>query len=283
MIGKSSCWKRMDQMPTVRDLGQKLCRRSGCRNKARLRCSACWTWYCSNICQRRNWRSHVFTCTTPNRPNNADYLRLIVRRVKKGMESGSLEHVHDSLLKIFADDHICRIFGFSKTASWKEAVLLVCLYDTIISTCRKPIGAIQKALEVGSLGHFLKTYCQQRVEQAGGQSECDCITWYLTSRAEELFLEPSDRRSHVQHLGYRMRRGNGTSGVDPSNWRWTEVQRPPVRGSQDLRRHPAASLAASQRLLLRLDQLWILLLQILLATPGACKQVRGFGFLRGHL
>lgn len=48
----------------------------------------------------------------------------------------------------------------------------------------------KKSLEAGSLGLSLHRYCRQRVKQAGGQSECDCITYYLTRRAKDFFLEP---------------------------------------------------------------------------------------------
>jgi len=183
--------EKMGDMPRVRDLGRKQCRRYECHKTARFRCSACWTWYCSKACQRRNWRSHVFTCTTPSRPNDADYLRLIMARVKVDMVSEDLARIHDAFLELFADDHICRTFGFSKTVSRSETALLVCLYDTIITTCRKSVHIIQKALEAGRLGDMLLQYCQHLIDKAGGQSECDCITWYLDQGADQLFLEPA--------------------------------------------------------------------------------------------
>jgi hypothetical protein len=180
--------EKMDQMPPMRDLDRKLCRR--CHRAAKCRCSACWTWYCSRICQRRNWSAHVFTCRTLNRPNDVDFLRLIVRRVKKEMVSENMENIHNSLLELFADDHICRTFGFNNCSSWMEAVYLVCLYDTIISRCRSPVKLLQASLEAGDLANLLELCCQQFIEQMGGQSECSCISWFLARQATGPFTIP---------------------------------------------------------------------------------------------
>lgn len=188
---ETSMLEKLNDMPLARNLDRKLCRRPSCRKPAKLRCSACWTWYCSSACQRRNWTSHVFTCMTPNRPNDADYLRLIVRRVTRSLESDDLERLHDSLLELFADDNICQVFGFSKTQTRSDAALLACLYHDMLSTCRNPIRLLQESQETGTLHRTLMSFCQQCIEQEGRRSECKYICWYVGHGREDLFLEPT--------------------------------------------------------------------------------------------
>lgn len=106
------------------------------------------------------------------------------------MGSENPENIHNSLLELFADDHICRTFGFNNCSSWMEAVNLVCLYDTIISRCPSPVKVLRATLEAGELANFLELCCQQSIEQMGGQSECSCISWFLARQVTEPFPIP---------------------------------------------------------------------------------------------
>ncbi|KAE8333006.1 hypothetical protein BDV39DRAFT_74223 [Aspergillus sergii] len=177
---KQCSLERIDEMQSPEVTNSRLCRH--CRRSAGSRCSACWTWYCSHACQRQDWKRHVFTCRTPKRPNDIDFFRLIVRHVKRAMMSENPETIRKSLLNLFADDYICRRFGFNNCSSTNEALYLVCLYDTMIAACRFPARVLKNYLKDGLLGEALLFFCQSRIEQTGGKFEYDCIAWYLERR-----------------------------------------------------------------------------------------------------
>ncbi|RAQ60756.1 hypothetical protein COH20_010907 [Aspergillus flavus] len=177
---KQCSLERIHEMQSPEATNSRLCRH--CRRSAGSRCSACWTWYCSHACQRRDWKRHVFTCRTPKRPNDIDFFRLIVRHVKRAMMSENPETIRKSLLDLFADDYSCRTFGFNNCTSTREALCLVCLYDTMIAACRFPARVLNNYLKDGLLGEVLLFFCRLHIEQTGGQLECECIAWYLERR-----------------------------------------------------------------------------------------------------
>lgn len=177
---KQCSLERIHEKQLPEATNSRLCRH--CRRSAGSRCSACWTWYCSHACQRRDWKRHVFTCRTPKRPNDIDFFRLIVRHVKRAMMSENPETIRKSLLDLFADDYSCRTFGFNNCTSTREALCLVCLYDTMIAACRFPARVLNNYLKDGLLGEVLLFFCRLHIEQTGGQLECECIAWYLERR-----------------------------------------------------------------------------------------------------
>lgn len=126
----------------------------------------------------------------PNRPNDIDFLRLIVRRTKRAMESDCPEIRRNSLRGLLSDDHICRTFGFSNCSSALEVIYLVCLYDTLIVSCQAPARGLNKYLRAGILGMALEIFCDSRIQQAGGEIECKCMSWYLARRKSSLFPIP---------------------------------------------------------------------------------------------
>lgn len=151
-----------------------------CHRPARARCSACWSSYCSPECQKRDWGRHVFTCRVPNRPNDVDFLRLILTHTKRAIMSENPEVMQKSLLGLLSDDHICRTFGFSNCFDAREVIYLVCLYDEVISSCRFASRVLSRWLRAGILSTALEMFCNHRIRQAGGEIECDCISWYLS-------------------------------------------------------------------------------------------------------
>ncbi|OGM49447.1 hypothetical protein ABOM_001703 [Aspergillus bombycis] len=187
----------IDQMPPSAILNEKLCRY--CRKPAGVRCSACWTRYCSHTCQRRDWGRHVFICRIPKRPNDIDFFRLIVRHVKRAMTGDNQQTLQDSLLDLFADDYICCRFGFNNCSSMYEALYLVCLYDAVLVACCSPVRLLNEFQEAGRLGEVLELFCHLCIQQNPGQPQCDCITWYLERLRREPFPIPN-----TEGGGYRI-------------------------------------------------------------------------------
>ncbi|KOC16485.1 hypothetical protein AFLA70_261g001451 [Aspergillus flavus AF70] len=101
---------------------------------------------------------------------------------QRAMMSENPETIRKSLLDLFADDYSCRTFGFNNCTSTREALCLVCLYDTMIAACRFPARVLNNYLKDGLLGEALLFFCRLRIEQTGGQLECECIAWYLERR-----------------------------------------------------------------------------------------------------
>ncbi|KAI1875489.1 hypothetical protein JX265_004547 [Neoarthrinium moseri] len=190
--------EKIDEMPPTKVLDRKLCRR--CQSLAEYRCSACWTLYCSGACQRRNWGSHVFVCRTPNRPNDVDFLRMVIRKVTRDMRSGDEEQIHNAMLYLLADDHICSTFGFKHCKTRLEVLDLVCLYSTILSRTCPAVKSLQEYLATGNLSDFMKQFCQleRHVAQITKKDECACVTWFLErqSSIEPLPIPDSDTASY---------------------------------------------------------------------------------------
>ncbi|KAI7778292.1 hypothetical protein LA080_002400 [Diaporthe eres] len=188
---RTSSLELIEEMPPTREVYRKLWRAP--RSVARYRCSNCWTWYCSKACQRRSWASHVFVCRVSGRPNDVDFLRWVIRRVKKEFETGGEERIYNAMLYLLADDHICRTFGFSNCESRLEVLNLVCLYSTILPTIGSAMKVLQQHLEEGTLGELMERFCQMEREVARVTStdECACVTWFLQRLSSGSFLIPN--------------------------------------------------------------------------------------------
>lgn len=181
----------IDEMPPTRYVDQKLCRR--CRCVATYRCSACWTWYCSEDCQRRNWASHVFTCRVPARPNDVDFLRLVSQRAMREIKYEDEERLHNAMLYVLADDHICSTFGFNNCRNIAEVLSLLCLYTTMLSRISSAVTVLQEHLQNYELGNLMKKFCvlERDIAQVTNESECICVTWFLERWSSESFLIPN--------------------------------------------------------------------------------------------
>ncbi len=180
-----------DEMPPTKSLDQRKCRRCGAL--ANYRCRICWTFYCSSDCKKRHSAAHVFTCRVPNRPNELDFLRLALRKVGKEIQSEEDERIHDALIYIFADDHICRTFGFANCGNILEVLHLICLYATVLCRVRPAVQALQEHLEADNLGQFLTSFCEleRKATRLANIKECSCVTWFLERWAPESFPIPS--------------------------------------------------------------------------------------------
>lgn len=188
---RTSLLELIEEMPPTREVYRKLCR--ACRSVATYRCSNCWTWYCSKACQRRNWASHVFVCRVPSRPNDVDFLRWVIRRVKREFVAGGEERIHNAMLYLLADDHICRTFGFSNCESRLEVLNLVCLYSTILPRIGSAIKVFQRHLEGGTLCELMEQFCrvEREVARVTSTDECACVTWFLQRLSSGSFPIPN--------------------------------------------------------------------------------------------
>ncbi|KAK5633590.1 hypothetical protein RRF57_009304 [Xylaria bambusicola] len=177
---KAFMLEQINEMPHgIQHAGRRSCRR--CGNSAAYRCSACRTSYCSNICQKRDWKTHVFICRVASRPNDVDFLNLTIRNIKQNMISENIERTYAGIHYLLADDHLCTTFGFKNCATDIELADLVCLYSTVLARTRSANQNLQWKLDLGALGDFLKDFCQieRRVAEITGKAECSCVTWFL--------------------------------------------------------------------------------------------------------
>ncbi|KAJ6782312.1 hypothetical protein PWT90_09022 [Aphanocladium album] len=179
------------EMPPTQFMCQRLCRR--CRKHSNYRCRYCWTFYCSSNCKRYDWATHVFTCRAPNRPNDLDFLRLIIRKAAKEAKTEEDERIHNALIYLFADDHICRTFAFNNCESINEVMRLICLYDTMLRRIRAAVQVLQHQLEAGTLGSFCATFCklEREVARLTKKEECTCVSWFLNRWPSEQFPIPN--------------------------------------------------------------------------------------------
>lgn len=187
--------EKINEMPPAVGLNRKLCRR--CRCIATYRCSACWTSYCSRACQIQNWAHHVFVCSVSARPNHVDFLRLVIRRAMREIQSGDEEQLHNAILYVLADDHICSTFGFNNCKNTAEVLALICIYSTMLSRVRPAIGALQEHLQNCNLGNFIKQFCQleRQIAQVTNKGECTCVTWFLERWSPASFIIPNRNKA----------------------------------------------------------------------------------------
>jgi hypothetical protein len=176
-------------MPLTRNLDQKLCR--CCSNVTTHRCSACWSWYCSKACQRRNWPHHVFVCGARARPNDVDFFRLTVMRVARDISSAEEEGLQNAIRYVLADDHVCSTFGFKDCRNALEVIGLVCIYNTILSRVQYPIQVLQDHVQTGNLGNFLTEFCERERQNARISKEDEFVTWFLEHRTRDLVVIPN--------------------------------------------------------------------------------------------
>ncbi|KAM3512987.1 hypothetical protein MY11210_003387 [Beauveria gryllotalpidicola] len=181
----------MDEMPPVHVTDRRPCRR--CGNAASYRCRACWTYYCSSACKKRHAAAHVFSCRLPGRPNDVDFLRLAIRRVSKEIQSEDEERMHNALVNLFADDDLCRTFGFNNCGDRVEVLRLICLYATLLSTLRPAVRGLQEELEAGNLYYFMVRFCEleREVARLSQTKECSCVTWFLDCCSPKTFPIPN--------------------------------------------------------------------------------------------
>ncbi|KAM3524506.1 hypothetical protein MY4038_007713 [Beauveria bassiana] len=169
----------MGEMPPVHVTDRRPCRR--CGDAASYRCRSCWTYYCSSACKKRHAATHVFSCRLPDRPNDVDFLRLTIRRVSKEIQSEDKERMHNAFVYLFADDDLCRAFGFNNCADRVEVLNLICLYATLLSRLRPAVRGLQEELEAGNLCHFMARFCEleREIARLSKTKECSCVAWFL--------------------------------------------------------------------------------------------------------
>ncbi|GAB1315563.1 hypothetical protein MFIFM68171_05773 [Madurella fahalii] len=148
--------KNLGQPPRPTLATPKSCRR--CGQPSQLRCSACRTRYCSASCQRRHWPRHVFVCAVPARPNDADDLKMAW---------------------FFANDRLCRLFGFTKCLNLNDVANLLCVYDHMLKLLGVPLLA-KLAPSIGSFLLNLSLGILQGEESADLRVNCPCMTWLLS-------------------------------------------------------------------------------------------------------
>ena len=175
------------------DRARKTCRR--CTQVADLRCSQCRIKYCGRPCQSKDWGRHVFVCVVPQRPNDVDRLRWYTRCWRKSDESRS------KILKaLYADDSICKSFGFNSCVDKKEVSCLICIYGNFITKVQPT--KIQGLLERGRLSEYIEHFISIQIEQVSVEDKgCSCFPWYLERRKSGFDIPNLDEGYHYQALG----------------------------------------------------------------------------------
>lgn len=182
--------EQIHDMPLTTGVVQKLCRH--CRSVATQRCSACRSWYCSRACQRQNWPYHVFVCRALARPNDVDFLRLMVIRVARDITSAEGERLHNVMHDVLSDDHICSTFGFKHCGNALEVINLVRIYSAVFTQVHHAARVLQKHLQKGSLSKFLVQYCEREQQNSpiSETTESSPVTWFLERWDPEVHVIP---------------------------------------------------------------------------------------------
>ena len=120
--------------------------------------------YCSLSCQKKDWRRHICICRIKSRPNDVDFLKIMIRR---WFSANDELRQASTLTSLFSDDNLCKTFGFNNCADIKEVGSLLCFYRHMI-------------LRLGTKGVQLGV---DGVHDADNFSNCSCIAWYLHRRS----------------------------------------------------------------------------------------------------
>ncbi|OJJ05981.1 hypothetical protein ASPVEDRAFT_87303 [Aspergillus versicolor CBS 583.65] len=148
-----------------------------CGKSAGYRCSACLVRYCSRSCQRKNWILHVFVCCVSNRPNEVDRLRILARQWAEAGDQGD-GNVHSQILEgLFADDDLCRAFGFVHCLNQREVGNLMCIYSALVKFHQPRF--IQGLIDELKLGKYTAAWVLERKSYGGAcNREHQCLSWY---------------------------------------------------------------------------------------------------------
>jgi hypothetical protein len=210
--------EKLNDMPPICLHTPRTCVR--CKHHASFRCAACRSSYCSGVCQRKDWKRHVFVCTTQDRPDALDHLRLFLSR------RNMLQHEpqRTKLLEaLYADDDICRMFGFVNCISWQEVANLLCIWRSLLHD-RGHHAIVSKGADIGAL---VDLWAKEHVQQ-----DVACIGWILGERRlPETFRIPEWDRDYA--------------------YQWQGI----ARANYTLSRYPneiASSLSDEERIVLRL-------------------------------
>ncbi|KAL4876953.1 hypothetical protein BJY04DRAFT_222629 [Aspergillus karnatakaensis] len=194
-------FEKLHEMPVKDTSNPASCRR--CRAPAANRCGACWTWYCSRKCQRMDWRRHLFTCRVKNRPDATDYLALMIRLIKPLMRGEEPEALQKRVLKLFADDDLCRTFGFNNCFDVMEVIYLISLYDFFLSQSHTAKRILRTQIEQGALEELLLFFSQLQlaVSAAHNVPTHSSVQWYLSRRQDGSFpIKGPSEGSYVMWL-----------------------------------------------------------------------------------
>lgn len=171
--------EKTDQMPPKQSSVEKnTCRR--CSSPSNLHCSVCRTKYCSRSCQKKDWRRHIFTCRINNRPNDVDYLKIIMirwsRSTKKELTQAQI------LLDLYSDNDLCKAFGFNNCLNSGEVANLLCFYGHMTSKLR--IKGVQVGVDKGNLGDYMEVFAElTQHNRKDSYCDCPCFTWFLDRRS----------------------------------------------------------------------------------------------------
>lgn len=191
--------ERTDEMPPKQKGDEnRSCHR--CSFPSDLHCSACRTRYCSKYCQKREWRRHVFVCTTKNRPNDVDYLSIILKRWNRSREDESTKS--RILLELYSDNDLCKTFGFNNCFNSSEVGHLICLYGHMISKLSHK--GLQVAVDAGNLGNFMETFTELvQLDRISSYCDCSCFTWFLIRRSNQFRVPNWEGSYSYQIFGLR--------------------------------------------------------------------------------
>jgi hypothetical protein len=169
-----------------------------CKATSTLRCSSCRTYYCSAVCQRREWRRHVFVCNIPQRPNQADNFILLVRRYLRVPPGARTFQTSEFRKRLYLDDDLCQLFGFNNCVDSVDFTNLTCLYrqlmwGTTISARRLQYVALNGLIE--------ENFRAIIVASKGSGTECHCHIWFetVTSKGNS-FLESKSTAPRYAHV-----------------------------------------------------------------------------------
>lgn len=191
--------EKTGQMPPKRSGGEEnTCRR--CSSPSNLRCSACRTNYCSRSCQKKDWRRHIFTCTIKNRPNDVDYLKIIMaqwsRSTKNELRQAQI------LLDLYSDNDLCKTFGFNNCFNSGEVANLLCFYSHM--TSKLSTNGVQVGVNGENLGDYMEVFADltQR-DRKDGYCDCPCFAWFLDRRSTSFEVPNREASYAYQILGLR--------------------------------------------------------------------------------
>jgi len=201
--------ERQDEMPPTSVSSLKTCMH--CRRSSEFRCQKCRSSYCSKRCQRKDWPRHVFICAVPYRPNNFDRLELCLRKRFFAIcdDAGYSQLVKD----LFADDHICRFFGFINCIDQSEVGYLIHLYLLMPQRLKTVLDRLVR--DGWNLGDSIDVWVQKCQAKDLKIPATECFSWFL-SRRKTGFAIPNWEGQYI-YQGYGLRVAEQAFNVPPAS------------------------------------------------------------------
>lgn len=256
--------EKLDEMPPLESSRANICRFCD-SGPALFRCCACRMLYCSQACQRRDWKTHVFVCRVKDRPNKVDNLRWFLKRY---VGRDPVADEPELMERLFADDDLCYTFGFNQCVSAGETRYLLFILQHTLGL-HKPRD-LQRWIDENCLHRQLReSFFLSRSTRDKNLPTNEAFSWYLNEYTTNRLSQPSIY-GRYRHQLFALQFVKALFRLAPIPTEWQDL---PPKENRVLRLY-SRLLQPFNNIPTPFDQEWLLFGFCYCSTHAQCQQLR---------